>query len=67
MFESKRDSQKYVIRINESEFNWLQSEYKKRKKEYAQKYDARTFERFADVYLKQLLEKIQEAKKILTV
>jgi len=67
MFESKRDSQKYVIRLNESEFNWLQAEYKKRRKEYAQKYDVRTFERLADMYLKQLLEKIQEAKKILTV
>lgn len=65
-FESKRDSQKNVIQLNESEFTWLHSEYKKRRKEYAQKYDIRTFERFADVYIKQLLEKVQEAKKILS-
>ena len=65
-FESKRDSQKNVIQLNESEFTWLHSEYKKRRKEYVQKYDIRTFERFADMYIKQLLEKVQEAKKILS-
>lgn len=67
MFESKVASQNNIIKLKEADFNWLLSEYDKRKKEYETKYGVKTFERFADVFLKDLLERINSAKKILTL
>ncbi len=67
MFESKVTSENNVIRIKEADFSWLISEYEQRKKEYETKYGVKTFERFADVFLKELLERINSAKKVLTL
>jgi hypothetical protein len=66
MFESKAASENNVIRLKEADFMWLISEYNQRKKEYETKYGIKTFERFADIFLKDLLERINAAKKILT-
>ena len=66
MFESKINAQNHVIRLKQSDFEWLREEYKKRQKTKT-KYDIASFERFADVYLNELLEKVKTAKEILTV
>lgn len=67
MFESKAVSQNNMIRLKEADFNWLKSEYSQRKKEYEVKYGVRTFEHFADIFLKEILERINSAKKILSL
>jgi hypothetical protein len=67
MFESKAVSQNNVIKLRESDFNWLKSEYSQRKKEYELKHGVRSFEHFADIFLKDLLDRINSAKKILSL
>ncbi|HKC78892.1 MAG TPA: hypothetical protein VKB83_02225 [Nitrosopumilaceae archaeon] len=67
MFESKAVSQNNIIKLKEADFTWLISEYNQRKREYETEYGVKTFERFADVFLKDLLERINSAKKILTL
>ena len=67
MFESKAVSQNNIIKLKEADFAWLVSEYNQRKKEYETEYGVKTFEHFADVFLKELLERINSAKKILTL
>jgi len=67
MFESKAVSQNNIIKLKEADFTWLVSEYNQRKKEYETKYGVKTFEHFADVFLKDLLERINSAKKVLTL
>jgi hypothetical protein len=42
-------------------------EYGKRKQEYKAKYCVYTFEQFADVFLKELLDRLNAAKKILAI
>ena len=66
MFESKAAAQDNVIRIKEADFRWLVEEYENRKLEYMAKYSVQSFEQFADVFLKELLEKVNAAKKLLT-
>lgn len=65
IFESKDESQDHIIRLKGSEFKWLIEEYKKKKHNDAQ--DILSFDRFADEFLRELLEKVNEAKKILTI
>ena len=67
MFESKAAAQSNIIRLKEADFRWLAEEYRKRKQEYKAKYGVYTFEQFADVFLKELLDKVNAAKKILTM
>ena len=67
MFESKAAAKGNVIKIKEADFRWLVEEYEKRKQEYREKYSAQSFEQFADIFLKELLEKVNAAKKILTL
>jgi len=64
MLESKSDAQNYSISLKESDFNWLQEEYKKQKKDLQ---GISSFERFADIYINDLLVKIKAAKEILTL
>lgn len=66
MFESKAAAQDNMVRLKEADFRWLVEEYGKRKQEYKAKYGVQTFEQFADVFLKELLEKVNAAKKILS-
>jgi hypothetical protein len=67
MFESKAASRENVVKIKEADFRWLNEEYEKRKLEYREKHGVQNFEQFADVFLKELLEKVNAAKRILTV
>jgi len=64
MLESKSDAQNHSISLKESDFNWLQHEYKKQKKSLQ---GISSFERFADIYINDLLGKIKAAKEILTM
>ncbi|HXV45780.1 MAG TPA: hypothetical protein VD736_03815 [Nitrososphaera sp.] len=66
MFESKAAAQGNVVRIKEADFHWLVEEYEKRKQEYRARYGVQSFEQFADLFLKELLEKVNAAKKLLT-
>jgi hypothetical protein len=66
MFESKAAAQDNVVRIKEADFRWLVEEYEKRKQEYRAKYGVQSFQQFADVFLKELFEKVNAAKKLLT-
>ena len=67
LFESKFDSQKNVIKLKESDFEWLQKEYQKCKKNSKKKPEIPTFERFADSYINEILTRIKTAKDILTI
>jgi hypothetical protein len=67
IFESKAAAQNNIIRLKEADFRWLVEEFGKRKQEYKAKHGVYTFEQFADVFLKQLLDKVNAAKKILTM
>jgi len=66
MFESKAAARDNVVRIKEADFRWLAEEYEKRKQEYRAKYGVQSFEQFADVFLRELLEKVTAAKNLLT-
>ena len=66
-FESKAAAQGNIIRLKESDFRWLVEEYDTRKEEYKAKHGVRNFEQFCDVFLKELLEKVNAAKRILTL
>jgi hypothetical protein len=66
LFESKAEAQNHVVKLNASDFKWLISEYKKRNQKKDSINDSQTFERFADEFLKELLEKVNEARRILT-
>lgn len=65
MIESKSEAQNHVIKLKASDFKWLIEEYKKRQSEGQQ--NEKTFEGFANEFLRELLKKVNEAKKILTV
>ena len=67
LFESKHDAQNHVIRLKESDFEWLQEEYMKFKSDSKLKYPIPTFEKFADVCINELFNKIQTAQEILTL
>lgn len=67
LFESKLDAQNHVIRLKEADFGWLQEEYTEFKANSKGKYSVPTFEKFADVYLNELSNKIKAAREILTM
>lgn len=66
-FESKAAAHNNIIKLKEADFRWLVEEYGKRKEEYKSKHGVYTFERFADIFLKELLDRVNAAKRILTV
>lgn len=66
LFESKLDAQNHVIRLKESDFDWLHEEYMKLKSSKS-KYDTLTFEAFADISLNEMFNKIKTAREILTL
>lgn len=66
-FGSKAVAQGNVIRLKESDFRWLVSAYENRKHEYRTKHGVQNFEQFADIFLNELMEKVNAAKRILTL
>jgi hypothetical protein len=63
VFESKSSTKDYIIRLKESDFQWLQEEFQKRKQDYKIQFGIYNFERFADIFLKDLLNRFNEARK----
>ncbi|WP_458720556.1 hypothetical protein [Candidatus Nitrosocosmicus sp. R] len=53
--------------MKEVDFLWLQEEYNKRKEEYQKQFRTIDFDKFADLFIKELFEKLNQAKKILTM
>ncbi|HJS81807.1 MAG TPA: hypothetical protein VJ742_03130, partial [Nitrososphaera sp.] len=62
-FESKAAAQGNMVRLKESDFRWLVGEYENRKQEYKAKHGVQNFDQFADVFLRELLEKVNAAKR----
>lgn len=68
LFASKFDSQGSVIRLQESDFGWLRAEYESYKdKLNGSSSKSATFDRFADHYINDILNKMRAAKQILSV
>lgn len=67
IFESKAAAQNNIIRLKEADFRWLVEEFGKRKQEYKAKHGVYTFEQFADIFLKELLDRVNAAKNILAI
>ena len=53
--------------MKEADFLWLEDEYDKRKEEYKKQFGTIDFDKFADLFIKELFEKLNQAKKILTM
>lgn len=66
LLESKEGVQNNVLRLRESEFVWLMDKYKEKKHHYQHEYGVQTFEQFTDVFLREIIEKIDAAKRILS-
>ena len=67
LFESKFESQNGIIRLQESDFEWLHSEYESHRAAAAGSGNGHmTFDRFADVYVNNILQKMRTAKEILS-
>lgn len=67
VLESKFTGQNYSINLKESDFKWLQAEYKKHKANATYFHEIQSFERFADNYINNLFTKIKAAKELLTL
>ena len=67
MLESKAEMQNNVLKLRESNFVWLMDKYIERRRRSPQQLSAQTFEQFADVFLKEVVEKIDAAKRILSI
>ena len=65
MFESKSKTNSYVVKLKESDYLWLEDEYKKRNREYREKYEIYNFDQFADHFIKDIFDKLNSAKQIL--
>lgn len=68
LFESKFASQGGIIRLTESDFEWLYAEYNAHKataKAQGHTNTVQTFDRFADMYVNDVLRKMRTAKEVL--
>ncbi len=67
MLESKAGIQGNILKLRESNFLWLMDMYNEKKQQYQLKYGTQSFEQFIDVFIREILEKIDAAKRILSV
>jgi hypothetical protein len=67
ILESKAGIQSNILILREPNFLWLMDKYNEKKQQYRHKYGTQTFEQFTDVFLREILEKIEAAKRILSV
>jgi hypothetical protein len=65
MFESKSKTNRYIVKLKESDYLWLEEEYKKRIHEYKENYGIYNFDKFADHFIKDIFDKLNKAKNIL--
>ena len=66
MIESKNDSQNNTLNLKETDFKFLHKEYQKQKKVLKNEMKL-NFEQFVDNYISELFNKMETAKKALTV
>jgi len=66
LLESKSESQNHVIKLKAADFKWLVEEYRKKQAGSNKEHDIQTFESFSNEFIKELLDKVNKAKKILT-
>jgi len=66
MIESKNDTQNNILNLKETDFKWLHNEYQKQKKVLKNEMEL-NFEQFIDNYISGLFDKIEMAKKVLTI
>jgi len=66
MIESKNDSQNNILNLKETDFKFLHKEYQKQKKVLKNEMKL-NFEQFVDNYISELFNKMETAKKALTV
>jgi len=67
MLESKSEAQNHVIKLKAADFKWLVEEYRKSQAGSNKEYSVQTFESFSNEFLKELLDRVNQAKKILTL
>jgi len=67
MLESKNDARNNLISLKESNYEWLQEEYRKQTNNVNNPNEIISFERFVDIYVNNLFGKIKAAKEILTL
>lgn len=67
MFESKAKTNRYYIKLKESDYLWLEEEFQKRKEDYKKRFGNIEFDKFADIFIKDIFDKLNTAKKILTM
>ena len=67
LLESKSEAQNHVIKLKAADFKWLVEEYRKRQANSDKEHDIQTFESFSNEFIKELLDKVNKAKKILTL
>ena len=51
VFESKAKTNRFLIKLKESDFLWLEEEYTKRKEAYRNQYGTIDFDKFADLFI----------------
>lgn len=66
VFESKTKSNNFLVKLKESDFLWLEEEYKKRKEIYKNEYSSIDFDKFADLFIKEIFDRMNHARKILS-
>ena len=66
MIESKNDSQNNTLNLKETDFKFLHKEYQRQKKVLKNEMKL-NFEQFVDNYISELFNKMETAKKALTV
>jgi hypothetical protein len=67
ILESKAGIQSNILTLRGSNFLWLMDKYNEKKQQYQHRHGTQTFEQFTDVFLREILEKIDAAKRILSV
>lgn len=65
LFKSKFAAQHNVIKLKESDFEWLRAEYQKHRRTEGGSHDTSSFERFADSYVNDLLGRVRAAREML--
>jgi hypothetical protein len=68
LIQSKIKTQENIVRLKQSDFDWLVDVYKKRQNnKYYMLHSAFSFEQFADIFFKELYDRLNSARAILNV
>lgn len=68
LIQSKIKTQESIVRLKQSDFDWLVDVYKKRQNnKYDMLHSVFSFEQFADIFFKELYDRVNSARAILNV